>query len=120
MRRRHLTGLLIVPALALAACGSGKQVDTAKYTCGEFNKSLATKGDNTSGNYVNKLRAEAQLGQGKKIEQREISLGVYFACRGKPAGTRPHVQAIGIAKDIKAGRFRLPGMPAQPKKKSGK
>ena len=35
--------------LALAACGS-KDVDTASYTCGQFNKSLRTKGDDTAGN----------------------------------------------------------------------
>ena len=82
--RRLSTAALAASTLALAACGSGKQVETASYTCGDFYKSLKTAGDNTSGNFINKLRKQANLGQPKQIEVREISFGVYFACRGKP------------------------------------
>lgn len=118
---RHLLAtVLVVPALALAACGGDKQVDTAKYSCADFSKSLATKGDTTSGNYLNGLRKQAALGQDKKVEVRELSLGVFFACRGKPGSTTPGKQAIAIAKQIKDGKFHLPKPPTETKKRSGK
>ena len=118
MRRPDLALLLIVPALLLSACGRGEKVDTATYTCAHFNKSLRTKGDNTGGQYINKLRAEAKLGQDKKTERREITLGIYFACRGKPGSTKPKATAIATAKQIKTGKFKLPSAPST-KKKSG-
>jgi hypothetical protein len=109
MRSRLITGLLVVPVLALSACGGGdKSVDAATYTCADFNKSLKTKGDNTSGNYINQLRKRAKLNQSVKIERNEISLGIYFACRGKPGSTRPADQAVETAKALKAGTFKLP------------
>jgi hypothetical protein len=108
MRSRFTAALVVVPALALAACGD-KKVDTAGYTCGQFNKSLQTKGDNTSGNFINQLRKQAKLGQSEKTERSEITLGVIFACRGKPASTKPADRAIAIAKQVKAGKFKLPG-----------
>ena len=122
MRSRLLTGLLVVPVLALSACGGGdKSIDAATYTCAQFNKSLATKGDNTSGNYLNRLRLQAKLRQDNKPALRELELGVYFACRGKPGSTRPAAQAIATARQIEAGRFHLPAPTAPAKKKrSGK
>src|SRR3954454_15447954 len=114
---RTLSALLLVfAALALGACGKGKQVNTTAYTCGEFNKSLRTKGDNSSGNFVNQLRKQAKLGQTEKLERNEISLGIILACRGKPASTRPAQSAVKIAKQIRAGRLRL----TPPKKRSKK
>jgi hypothetical protein len=113
--RSRLVSLLVVPALTLAACGSGKQVDTAGYTCGQFNKSLQTKGDNTSGNFINQLRKRAKLGQSAKVERSEITLGVIVTCRNKAASTKPADGAIAVAKQIKSGKFKLPG-----KKKSTK
>jgi hypothetical protein len=107
--RSRLTVLVAVPAFALAACGSGKQVDTASYTCGQFNKSLQTKGDDTSGNFINQLRKEAKLGQSDKVERSEITFGIIFACRGKAASTKPGDRAIATAKQIKSGKFKLPG-----------
>jgi hypothetical protein len=97
--------------LAVAACGN-KDVDTATYTCGQFNKSLKTKGDDSSGNFINGLRKQAKLGQKEKVERSEITLGVIVACRNKPASTTPAKAAIATAKQIKAGTFKLP-----PKKK---
>ncbi len=112
--------MLILPVLALAACGSSsKDVDTAGYTCAEFNKSLRTKGDNTGGQYINKLRTEAKLGQDKKTERREITLGIYFACRGKPGSTKPADTAIATAKKIKAGKFKIPKGTTTTKTSSG-
>jgi hypothetical protein len=120
LRLRSLSCVLLFPVLALAACGAkSTPVNTASYTCGQFNKSLRTKGDNTSGAFINQLQKTAGLGQDKKVERREITLGIYFACRGKPASTRPANAALGTAKQIKAGKFRPPGV-AKAKKKSSK
>jgi hypothetical protein len=115
-----VASLMIVAALALAltACGAGKQVDTSSYTCAQFNKSLAAKSDNSAGNFISRLRDQAKLGQSQKAEQREVSLGVYFACLGKPGSTRPAERAIAIAKQLKAGTFHLP-KPGTAKKRSG-
>ena len=109
-----------MPVLALSACGGGdkSKVDTATYTCAEFNKSLRTKNDNTSGEYINKLVEQADLGQEKTVARREITLGIYFACRNKPGSTKPAATAIATAKKIKAGEFKLPGGP-KTKKTSG-
>ena len=106
---------LALSVLAFTACGN-KDVDTATYTCGQFSKSLKTKGDDTSGNYINGLRKQAKLGQKEKVERSEITLGVIVACRDKPASTTPAKAAIATAKQIKAGTFKLPSK----KKKSTK
>src|SRR5215213_11825473 len=98
MRSRSLACALLLPVFALAACGGDtKDVDTAAYTCGQFHKSLATKDDNTSGNFINQLRKQAKLGQDEKTERREITVGVIFACRGKPRSTKPAKAAIALA-----------------------
>jgi hypothetical protein len=107
--RSGLAALLVLAMLALGACGGGKHVNTASYTCGQFNKSLRTKGDNTSGNFINQLRKQAKLGQSEKIERSEITLGIIVSCRNKAASTKPANSAISIAKRIKAGTFKLPG-----------
>jgi hypothetical protein len=107
--RYRLLACLILPTLVLAACGSNKKVDTSAYTCAEFNKSLRTKGDDTAGTYINQLRKEADLGQAEKVEQRELTLGIFFACRKKPGSTVPKATAIATAKKIKAGTFKPPG-----------
>src|SRR5439155_13994354 len=108
---------LLVPALALAAWGGGgKSVDTATYSCGQFNKSLQTKGDNSSGNYINQLRKQAKLGQPTRTEREEITIGIIFACRGKASSTRPATQAIATAKKIAGGKFKLPPGPKSKKK----
>jgi hypothetical protein len=99
----------VLPIFALSACGSdSKKVDTASYTCTQFNKSLRTKNDNTAGQFINTLRKDAALGQDKTTERREITLGIYFACRGKPGSTKPATTAVATAKQIKAGKFKLP------------
>ena len=110
--RPALATALALCALLIAACGGNKDVDTASYTCGQFNKSLQTKDDNSSGNYINGLRKQAKLGQKEKVERSEITLGIIVACRDKPASTKPAGAAIATAKKIKAGTFKLP-----PKKK---
>ena len=112
--RPGLAALLVLTVLALGACGN-KDVDTASYTCGQFNKSLRTKGDNTAGNFINQLRKQAKLGQNEKTERSEISLGIIVTCRGKPASTKPADRAVAVAKQLKAGTFKLPA-----KKKSTK
>ena len=111
MRFRSPACVLLVPVLALSACGGKTKVDTASYTCAQFNKSLATKGDDTAGAFINALRERAALGQDKKAERREITLGIFFACRGKPGSTKPADTAVKTAKLIKAGKFKLPGAP---------
>ena len=112
-----LSALLIVPVLALAACGSKtKDVNTAAYTCAQFSKSLAKKGDESAGNYINALEKQANLGQDGKTERREITLGVFFACRNKPGTTKPAAQAIASAKAIKAGKFDIPKTTTSTKK----
>jgi len=116
MRLPAAFGLLCV--LCLAACGGNKDVDTASYTCGQFNKSLKTKGDDTAGNFINQLREDADLGQDDKVERREITLGIIVACRGESANTKPADEAIATAKKIKAGKFKLQAG-ASKKKKSG-
>jgi hypothetical protein len=99
----------VLPVLAVSACGGGsKKIDAASYTCAEFNKSLRTKNDNTAGQFINALRTDAGLGQDKATERREITLGIYFACRGKPGSTKPAKAAVATAKQIKAGKFTLP------------
>ena len=120
LRLRSLCYLLLLPALALAACGDkSTPVDTASYTCAQFSKSLRTKGDNTSGAFINQLRKRANLGQDSKVERREITLGIYFACRGKPGSTKPANAALASAKQMKAGKFNPPGV-AKAKKTSSK
>ena len=115
---RSSAALLVAAcALVLAACGN-KDVDTAKYTCGQFNKSLRTKGDDSAGTFINQLRADAKLGQDEKVERREISLGIILACRGKPASKTPSDEAIATAKKIKAGSLK-PKSGSSGKKKSG-
>jgi hypothetical protein len=113
--RPAFTTVLVSCALLVAACGN-EDVDTASYTCAQFNKSLRTKDDNTSGNYINGLRKQAKLGQPEKTERSEITLGIIIACRDKPASTKPAGAAIATAKKIKAGTFKL----TKPKKKSSK
>ena len=106
--RPVLGTLLALAVLALVACGgSSSKVDTASYTCGDFNKSLRTKGDNSSGTYINALRKKADLGQDTKTEQREITLGIISTFRGKPASTKPAEDAIAVAKRIKVRTEQL-------------
>jgi hypothetical protein len=107
---------LALCVLALAACGN-KEVDTATYTCGQFNKSLHTNGDDTAGTFINQLRKEADLGQDEKVERREITVGIIVACRGEPAKTKPANEAIATAKEIKAGDY-TPQTGSSKKKKS--
>ena len=113
--RPRTTAAVILAAVAMAGCGT-KNVDTASYTCGQFNKSLKTKGDDTAGNYINGLRKKAALGQAKQTEVRELTLAIYLACRGKPASTRPADPAVATAKKMRSGKFKLPGLPAAKKK----
>jgi hypothetical protein len=115
LRSRLLSGLLVLPVLGLAACGD-THVDTAKYTCGQFNKSLQTKNDNSAGTFIRDLRSKANLGQDANTERREITVGIILACRQKPTATKPADAAIATAKQIKAGKFKLQA----PKKKSTK
>jgi hypothetical protein len=119
MRRPDLALLLIAPALLVSGCGRGEKVDTATYTCAEFNKSLRTKDDNTSGQFINRLRDKAKLGQETKLERREITFGIILACRGKPGSTRPGDKAIVTAKQLRDGKFKPPAAPKAKKKKSG-
>jgi len=116
MTHRTLAATLGVALLGLSACGGGDSVNASGYTCGQFNQSLKTKGDNTSGTYINQLRKDAELGQAKQTEIRELTLGIFFACRGKPASTKPAKQAIATAKLIRAGKFKLPQTPGTEKK----
>lgn len=120
MTTRMLAALVVVPALVLSACGSKqKPVNAANYTCSNFNSSLSKKNDNSAGSFINQLRKQAKLGQDAKTERREITLGIYFACRGKPGSTRPATQAVTTAKQIRSGKFKLPS-PTGGKKKSAK
>jgi hypothetical protein len=117
MRSRTLAAALLTPALALSACGDkGTPVNTASYTCAKFSKSLGTKGDDTAGRFINELRKQADLGQDQKTERREITLGIYFACRGKSGSTKPANTALKTAQQIKAGKFKLPNAPSGKKK----
>lgn len=117
MRSRLSAAVLLTPVLALAACGSsGKPVNTATYTCSQFNKSLSSKDDATAGRYINELVKQAKLDQDTKIERREITLGIYFGCRGKPGSTKPASVAVKTAQQIKAGKFKLPAGPGKAKK----
>ena len=115
-----LVSAVFIPVLALSACGSKtKDVNAAAYTCGQFSRSLNSKSDNSAGNFINPLRKQAKLGQDAKTERREVTLGIYFACRGKPGSTRPAKGAVATAKQIKSGDFKLPSGPKS-KKKSNK
>jgi len=119
MASRTLSALLLLPVLALAACGSKtKDVNTAAYTCAQFTKSLAAKSDDTAGNYINGLRKQANLGQDPKTERRELTVGIFFACRNKPGTTTPATTAVASAKAIKNGKFHIPGAPKSSKKSS--
>ena len=117
MGPRPLACALVSAVALLSACGdSGNAVDTATYTCADFNKSLATKGDDTAGRFINDLRKQAKLGQDDKTERREVAAGVYFTCRGKPGSTKPADQAIKTAQAIKSGKFKAPVPPSKKKK----
>src|SRR5213595_2255659 len=109
MRFRQSAGAVVLSVLALAGCGSSKSkdVDASTYTW-DFSKSLKTKGDDSAGNYINQLRKQANLGQDAKTERSAITLGIYFACRGKPGSTKPAGTAVATAKLIKAGKFHIP------------
>ena len=118
MSPRPLACALLAAVVSLSACGSsGKSVDTATYTCADFNKSLATKGDDTAGRFINDLREQAKLGEDAKTERRQVAAGIYFTCRGKPGTTKPADQAIKTAQAIKSGKFKAPA-PTSKKKKS--
>lgn len=119
MRRPGLALLLVAPALMVSTCGRGPKVDTATYTCAKFNKSLRTKDDNTSGQFINRLRDQAKLGEDTKVERRQIALAIYLTCRGKPGSTRPATKAIATAKQMRSGKFRVPAQGKTTKKKSG-
>jgi hypothetical protein len=108
MSARVVAIVLALPALLLSACGGGKSVDTSTYTCADFQKSLNTKGNNTAGSFINGLRKQAKLKSQTKVANREIELGIIFACRGKPGSTRPAQRAIVIAKAVESGTFKLP------------
>jgi hypothetical protein len=117
--RSVLGTLLALSLLVLAACGGGsKDVNTATYTCADFNKSLKTKGDDTAGNFINQLRKKAILGQSDKVERSEITLGILATCRNKPASTKPADQAIVVAKQIKARAEKLRSQAGGQKKSS--
>lgn len=114
---RRLTAIAVLPALVFAACGEDKdKVDVATYTCAQFNKSLRTKDDNTAGRYINELRKRANLSQEEKTERQNVTLGIYFTCRGKPGTTKPATGAVKVARQLKNRTFKAP----PPKKKSSK
>ena len=119
-RERYVARGVSTPRLVVARAEGARieDVDTASYTCAQFNKSLATKGDSTSGNFINQLRKQAKLGQAEKIERREIALGVILACRNKPAKTTPADEAIATAKKIKTGKLKYEDAAKQAKKSS--
>src|SRR4051794_37719320 len=120
LRTRSIACALLAPALLLSACGSKtKNVNTASYTCADFNKSLETKNDSSAGNYINALLKQGHLKAGAKTGHREVTLGIYFACRNKPGTTKPAAAAIATAKRIESGTFKLPPGP-KPAKKSNK
>src|SRR3954453_14267878 len=102
MRFRQPAGAVVVAALALAGCGGSKtkDVNAASYTCADFNKSLASKGDDSAGNYINQLPNQAKLGSDRKGAGRAIPPAVSFACRGNPGSTKPAATAIAVAKQI--------------------
>jgi hypothetical protein len=112
----RLAAILLLPVLALSACGSDKKVDASAYTCAQFQKSLNTKGDNTAGNYINQLRKRAKLNQPRRTEVQALTLGIVFSCRGKPGSTRPADRAVTIAKQIATGQFKLPSRGKKNKK----
>jgi hypothetical protein len=116
--RRVLGTLLTLAVLVLAACGGTKDVNTASYTCADFNKSLKTKGDESAGNFINQLRDDAKLGQDKNTERREIALGIIAACRGRPANTKPAAKAVVAAKQIKANIAKAKAQAGKKKKSS--
>jgi hypothetical protein len=122
MSPRPILVTLLAAALGLSACGSSgnsKPVNTATYTCGQFTKSLNTKGDNSAGNYINQLVKAAGLKANTDLARKEITAGIALTCRNRPASTRPKAGAIAIAKQIEAGKFKLPPQ-LQGKKKSNK
>src|SRR5436305_13981524 len=117
MTSRTLSKLILIPLVALAACGSSKPVNAATYTCAQYNKSLNTKGDDSAGNFINQLSKQAKLGKPDRVEHNEVAAGIFFACRNKPGSTRPAARAVAIAKAINSGKYHL--KPAPKKKKSG-
>jgi hypothetical protein len=95
-------------ALVAAGCGRGEEVDTASYTCGEFNRSLKEKDDLTSGQFIRKLNEQAKLGGTKAEQERRMAYAVYVACRGKASGFKPTERALANAKALKAGKQVVP------------
>lgn len=101
----------LIPVLALSACGSkDKKVDTASYSCAQFQNSLKSKNDNSAGNYVNQLVKRAKLKQSGKTARSEVTVGIYFSCRHKAGSFTPAQGAVRVAQQIEAGKFRLPGV----------
>ena len=121
MRLLPIAVALLAAALALSSCGgsSSKPVNTATYTCGQFQASLNSKSDTSAGNYINQLVKAAGLKGSTALQRRRIALGITFACGNKTAATRPKAAAVAIAKQIESGKFKPPSV-AQKKKKSTK
>jgi hypothetical protein len=92
--------LLLVSLLALPACGKNPDVDLASYSCADFNKSLKSKDDESAGRFINQLREKARLGQGEKVERREVTLGIIYTCRGTKGSVKPANKAIAYAKRL--------------------
>jgi hypothetical protein len=115
--RRLVPIALSVCLLALSACGK-KDLDPDTYTCGQWNKSLRTKDDLSSGTFIRALRERAKLGQARAVEEREFAVAIFFACRGKPSSYKPAGKAIENAKALKAGKKLGPKAKAKAKRKS--
>ena len=105
--RRALCSLLLPAAVLAAGCGY-EEIDANAFTCGEFSKSLDTKGDESAGQYIRLLNERAKLGGPRADREKVMAYSIFVACRGEKASFKPASEAIANAKAIRAGKNVVP------------
>lgn len=108
MLRRHARTLLLSLAVFVASCGGSDKVNVSTYTCGDFNSSLDTKDDLSSGDYIRQLNAQAKLPGKDAEQQRKMAYAVFVACRGQKASFKPRERALRNAALMKKGKTPVP------------
>jgi hypothetical protein len=97
-------------ALVLSGCfgGGEKDINADAYTCGEFRKSLRTKDDNSSGQFIRLLNDRAGSKGDRREKERMMALAIFVACRGQKESFKPASAAIANVKKLQAGKSIVP------------
>ena len=105
--RSAICASLLAAAAVFAGCGY-EEIDANTYTCGEFQKSLDTKDNETAGQYIRLLNDRAKLKGRRSDREKVMAYAIFAACRGEKASVRPANKAVANAKAIQAGKQVLP------------